>query len=148
MSSQAWIATVTIEPSQNDLDIMRRWLQENAPPVPSRNADVLAKFTRVILTMNAESEWIDCRFSVERPKPMITRPWANDQEWDDWSNAEGPTGPRSRLALAVDGFAALMVLACIALIATHAFTPSQHPSVPWYNASHATLADVSPTLPN
>lgn len=148
MSSHTWQTSLTIETSQNDLALMRRWLGEHAPPIPSRNADVLAKFARAVLTTNAGWEGVYCSFTLDRPKPVISRPWANDQEWDDVSNTPDPSGPRSRLALAVDGFAALMVLACIALIASRAFTHSPHPAVAWYNAGHATFPHVTPGLPN
>ncbi|MGJ4972901.1 hypothetical protein ACQR1N_30985 [Bradyrhizobium sp. HKCCYLRH1073] len=137
MDTNTWNTTLTIETTQNDLTKMRRWLDEHAPPAPSRNADVLAKFMRAMLVTDAGWEGVFCDFALERPKPVITRPWAHDQEWPDEPD---PSEPRNRLTLAVGGCAALMVLACIGLIASHAFDiPPASPHIPpsWYNAGHA-----------
>jgi hypothetical protein len=137
MNSNTWNTTLTIETTQDDLTKMRRWLEEHAPPMPSRNADVLAKFIRAMLITDAGWERVFCGFALERPKPVMTRPWAHDQEWPDEPDHHEP---RSRLALAVGSCAALMVLACIGLIASYTFGSapgSLHVPPSWYNAGHA-----------
>jgi hypothetical protein len=138
MDSNTWTAKLTIEANPTDIWRIRAWLDEHAPPIPSRNADVLSKYIRCVLITSAEYDNIGCRFALDPPRPVLM-PWQQGYE-GPWANAQAEPEPRSRLALAVDGFAALTVLACIGLLATFAFdTWPASPHIPpsWYDAGHA-----------
>jgi hypothetical protein len=139
MGFHTWKTTLTVRTSDESLRDIREWLDEHAPPVPSRDDDALAKYLRCVILSN--SEWDGVSLTLDLPRPSLHEPpQVAGCEWDELADCSFSNQPRSRLALAVDGCAALMVLACIGLIASHAI--SRWPPVPlaWYNAPHAVVA--------
>src|SRR5262245_30464308 len=134
MSLQTWSTTLLIEPSQNDLALMRLWIEDNGLPVLSRNSDVVAKFVRGLLLSNASWHGVHCDFVVQLAIPV-----QSDRPHDglEWYGGHRQYEPRNSLSLAVRGFAALMVLACIGLTAFRYFALTPHLPVSWYNTGHA-----------
>jgi hypothetical protein len=111
MDRNSWISTLTIETNPADIAGMRDWLGEHAPPVPSRNSDVLAKFVAHTLISNAHWDGVFAGFRVSRPQPVIDAPWRQDGAFEQ--DAAIPPPRRWRLALAVScAFGALTLLAC------------------------------------
>ena len=146
MSSHTWSMTLTVRTGRSTVTSMRDYLRQRGIVVPMRDRDVIAKYLhRIVENGNA-------RTGIEAPA-AITRPtWVNSAAREGLegnalrSNAIH-TGQPSRLALAVEGFAGLMVLACIALATARAFTHTP-PSVPWYTIGHATPFSSSQRLPD
>jgi hypothetical protein len=144
MSTHAWSMTLTVRTGQHTVTSMRDYLRQRGIVVPMRDRDVIAKYLhRVIENGNA-------RIGIEA-LTTVTRPvWLTNAKEGLEGNAPRSnaiqSGHPSRLALAVEGFAGLMVLACIALATARAVTHTP-PAVPWYNTVHATTASYSPRSP-
>jgi len=85
--SRAKATTLTIETEPHDIVGMRARLAEYALPVPSRNADVLYKFTSTTLISNAEWDGVFYRFTVKR-RPTLPGAPAEPADRDDHN--EGP----------------------------------------------------------
>jgi hypothetical protein len=110
MTRNSWTTTLTIDTNPTDIADMRDWLGEHAPPVPSRNSDVLAKFVAHTLISNAHWDGVFAGFKVSRPQPVITAPWRQDAAFEQ--DVVVPPPRRLHLALAAScAFGALVLLA-------------------------------------
>lgn len=56
---------------------MRDWLKDNAIPVPSTDADVVAKFLRYVILSNAEWDGVPLQITLPRPHLAGSMPWSN-----------------------------------------------------------------------
>ncbi|MDE5440424.1 hypothetical protein GWG65_02965 [Bradyrhizobium sp. CSA207] len=139
MDIQSWTSTLTLDLSTYDIGIMRLWLRDHAAPVPSTNRDVIGKYLNAHLATNLA--WDGLLTSPPRISRPTLRPLREGYEWQEQADGTFTSEPRSRLALAADCFAALSVLACIGLIASHALPCSLHNPFSWYNTAHETPAN-------
>jgi len=139
MTIQTWLTTLTIESEPRDIARIRESLAQHAPPVPSRNADVLSKFILTVLKNNAEYEGAFCTFKIKRPI-LPGEPWRADQgKYDEWP---GLSEPRSRLGkLAIGSFGLLVMLAAILTIGAGMSRHGAH-APPFCYALHR-VADIA-----
>ncbi|MCK1497902.1 hypothetical protein [Bradyrhizobium sp. 188] len=141
MDIQSWTSTLTLDLSTYDIGIMRLWLRDHAAPVPSTNRDVIGKYLNAHLATNLA--WDGLLTTPPRISRPTLLPVSEGFEWEEQADGTFKHEPRSSLALAVDCFAALMVLACIGLIASHAAPRWLHSPFSWYNTAHETTANTT-----
>ena len=77
MSLHTWETNLSINTQKTDVLAMRDWLKEYAAPVPSTDADVIAKFLRCTLISNAEWDGVPLDISLPRPHLAGSLPWSN-----------------------------------------------------------------------
>jgi hypothetical protein len=69
MSFQPWFTTLTIKTNSQTFRDVREWLDEHAPPVPSRDDDALAKYLRCVILSNSEWDGVSLQVELPRPRP-------------------------------------------------------------------------------
>ncbi|KRQ01278.1 hypothetical protein AOQ73_18155 [Bradyrhizobium pachyrhizi] len=124
---------------------MRDYLRQRGIVVPMRDRDVVAKYLHRIIENGNARTGIEAATAVTRPL-WLSNAAKDGLEGNAPRNNAIHSGRQSRLALAVEGLAGLMVLACIALAASRAFTHTPQPGL-WYPPGHATPVSSSPRLP-
>lgn len=67
MESQTWQTTLTITTTKTDFPKLRAWLEEHAAPVPSTDADVIAKYLRCIIVAKCQEDAIPLHITLPRP---------------------------------------------------------------------------------
>jgi hypothetical protein len=142
MSLNTWTMTLTVRIDKTAVLSMRDFLRQRSILVPMRDKDVVAKYLHRVLENGNARNAIDVTSSLRCP--LATPPIGF--EGNPRFNAAVSSRLRERLyGLAVDSFAALIGLACIALIAASAFTHSPHIPAPWYDTSHANTVTFNST---
>lgn len=112
MAIQTWKTDLLTDLDQSSLRELRTWLKLHARPVPSRDADVIAKYLRTVINNNSAWDGVPVVFKIYRPE-RPGQPWQNGFEHEARRGVRGlPAGQHRLIELAVGSFGLLVMLAC------------------------------------
>jgi hypothetical protein len=113
MRTTTWKTDLTTTTDPATLGGIRLWLKRNGQTVPSRDADVVAKYLRLAIDANNRWGGVLIPLTINRPH-RVGLPWQTDYEGKWPPYARQPDQPHSMgKQLAIGSFGLLVMLALI-----------------------------------